>query len=79
MGAGTSGAAGNNAGVEDAHRGILPSGLYKDPDYVFPASCSASPAAASLTIRSLGNASSVVWFAPAGTTQFVEGATMSER
>jgi hypothetical protein len=69
-----------NAGVEDAHRGIiLQGGLYKDPDYVFPASCSASAGAgSSLTVRGLGSASSTVWFAPSGTTQFVEGANMTK-
>jgi hypothetical protein len=67
-----------NAGVEDAQKAALPSGLYKDPDYVFPASCSASAGAGSnLPIRSLGSASSNVWFAPSGTTQFAEGAKMT--
>jgi hypothetical protein len=32
---------------------------------------------ATLTIRSSGNASNTVWFAPSGTSNFVEGATMT--
>jgi hypothetical protein len=68
-----------NAGVEDAHKGIIPSNLYKDPDYVFPASCGVSAGASSnITIRDLGSTSSSVWFAPSGTSQFAEGATMTK-
>ncbi len=66
------------AGVEDAFRSALPSGLIADADYVFPASCATSSSATpSLPIRSLGDSAATVWFAPAGTTQFAEGASMT--
>lgn len=68
-----------NAGVEDSYKAIIPSGLYKDPDYVFPASCAVSAgASSSITIRSLGSASSTIWFAPSGTSQFAEGPNMTK-
>jgi hypothetical protein len=65
------------SGVEDTYRSIIPSTLVSTPDFVFPASCAAPKGTATLTIRSSGNASNAVWFAPAGTTTFAEGATMT--
>jgi membrane carboxypeptidase/penicillin-binding protein PbpC len=47
-------------------------------DYVFPASCAAPKGTATLTIRSSGDTGNTVWFAPAGTTNFAEGATMTK-
>ena len=67
-----------NSGVQDAHRAILPPALVSTQDYVFPASCSVPRGTASLGIRSSGAASNAVWFAPAGTTSFVAGATMTK-
>ena len=66
------------SGVEDTYRSIVPSALVSTPDFVFPASCSAPKGTATLTIRSSGSASNTVWFAPAGTTTFTEGATMTK-
>jgi hypothetical protein len=66
-----------NSGIEDAYRSVLPSGLLSTQDYVFPASCAAARSAGSIGIRSSGNASNAVWLAPAGTTSFAEGATMT--
>ncbi len=66
------------SGVEDAYRSVVPSSLVSTPDFVFPASCAAPKGTASLTIRSSGDATSTVWFAPAGTTTFAEGATMTK-
>jgi hypothetical protein len=66
------------SGIEDAYRNVIPSSLLATQDYVFPASCAAPKGTASLTIRSSGDASNTVWFAPAGTTTFAEGATMTK-
>jgi hypothetical protein len=67
-----------NAGIEEEYRGIVPSGVLKTEDYVFPASCAAPVGTASLPIRSSGVASNAVWLAPAGTSRFTEGATMTK-
>ena len=67
-----------SSGVQDSYRGIIPSGLFKDADYVLPASGSVAVGTATLTIRSAGALANAVWLAPAGTTQFVEGATMTK-
>jgi membrane carboxypeptidase/penicillin-binding protein PbpC len=57
---------------------VVPSTLVSAPDFVFPASCAAPKGTATLTIRSSGDAANTVWFAPAGTTTFAEGATMTK-
>ena len=66
------------SGVEDQYRNAVPSTLLPIQDYVFPASCAAPKGTATLTIRSSGDAANTVWFAPAGTTTFAEGATMTK-
>jgi hypothetical protein len=66
------------SGVEDQYRSAVPSDVLPIQDYVFPASCAAPKGTATLTIRSSGNSSNAVWFAPAGTTTFAEGATMTK-
>ena len=66
------------AGIQEAYRSLLPASLYPVQDYVFPASCSTSLAMTSINIRSSGNASNEVWFAPAGTTSFTAGPTMTK-
>lgn len=66
------------AGIQDTYRTLMPASLMSTQDYVFPASCAAPVGTASLPIRSSGNAANVVWLAPAGTTNFVEGATMTK-
>jgi hypothetical protein len=65
------------SGIQDAYRAILPAALVSTQDYVFPASCAVARGTSSLGIRSSGAASNVVWFAPAGTTTFAAGATMT--
>jgi hypothetical protein len=66
------------SGVEDAYAAILPSGLFKAQDFAFPASCAvAAGGGVRLPIRSVGDASGSVWFAPSGTTKFAEGASMT--
>jgi hypothetical protein len=67
-----------NSGVQDQYRSAVPTSVLPVQDYVFPASCAASSGNAALTIRSSGDATNTVWFAPAGTTTFAEGATMTK-
>jgi hypothetical protein len=66
------------SGIQDAYRAILPAALVSTQDYVFPASCALARGTASVGIRSSGTASNAVWFAPAGTTAFTAGATMTK-
>jgi hypothetical protein len=66
------------SGVEDDWRSVIPSSVLPIQDYVFPASCAAPKGTATLTIRSSGDAGNTVWFAPAGTSTFTEGATMTK-
>jgi hypothetical protein len=67
-----------NSGVQDTYRAILPSALVSTQDQVFPASCAVARGTSTLGIRSSGAAANAVWFAPAGTTSFVAGATMTK-
>jgi hypothetical protein len=67
-----------NSGIEDQYRALVPSSILPIQDYVFPASCAVSKTTTTLAIRSTGSAQNTVWFAPAGTTTFVEGATMTK-
>lgn len=67
-----------NSGIEDKFRSLLPSSVVSSVDYVFPASCAAPKGTASLPIRSSGDAGNTVWFAPAGTSAFTEGPTMTK-
>ena len=67
-----------NSGVKDAYRSILPSGLLADPDYMFPASATVPAGTSMIDIRSSDVASNTIWLAPAGTTQFLAGPTMTK-
>ncbi|HVT09392.1 MAG TPA: right-handed parallel beta-helix repeat-containing protein, partial [Polyangia bacterium] len=66
------------SGVQDTYRLPLLSALIAPADYVLPASVAVAAGTASLPIRSTGDASQSVWLAPAGTTKFTEGATMTK-
>ncbi|HVY40369.1 MAG TPA: right-handed parallel beta-helix repeat-containing protein, partial [Polyangia bacterium] len=66
------------SGVQDAYRLPLLSALIAPADYVLPASVAVTAGTASLPIRSTGDAGQSVWLAPAGTTKFTEGATMTK-
>ena len=66
------------SGIQDAYRSVVPSSLLSPQDYVFPASASVAVGTSSLTIRSAGDPAKTVWFAPAGTTTFTAGATMTK-
>jgi hypothetical protein len=66
------------SGVEEPYRALIPSKLLATQDYVFPASCAVPRGTSTIDIRSSGAALNTVWFAPAGTTTFVEGANMTK-
>ena len=68
-----------SSGVEDTYRALLPASLLGVADFVFPASAALALATDKmLVIHGSGSASNVVWLAPAGTTAFAEGATMTK-
>jgi hypothetical protein len=67
-----------DSGVEDAYRNAVPSSLMSAADYVFPASTTLSTGTASIRIRSSGQASQRVWFAPSGTSSFAPAANMTQ-
>ena len=66
------------AGVEDGYRKVIPSNLLSTQDHVFPASCSVPTGTSTITIRSSGDSSNAIWLAPAGTTNFTAGGTMTK-
>lgn len=67
-----------SSGIEDAYQSIIPASLISPQDYAFPASGAVAHGTANITIRSSGLPSNSVWLAPAGTTKFVEGPTMTK-
>ena len=66
-----------NSGLEDSYRDIIPSSNLSLPDYALPASTFVTSGTASIPIRSTGDATRTIWLAPAGTTAFVVGPTMT--
>ncbi len=66
------------SGIQDAFQSLMPRGLLALADYVFPASSAMAVGASSLEIRTSGDSSNTVWLAPAGTTQFAAGSTMTK-
>ncbi|MDG4785310.1 RICIN domain-containing protein [Micromonospora sp. WMMD1102] len=66
-----------NSGLQDSFRDIVPAGNVALPDYVLPASTFVTSGTASVPIRSSGDATRTVWLAPAGTTSFAAGPTMT--
>lgn len=66
-----------NSGVQDEYRGIFPEDFIKIENYVFPASCEAQ-ADSAIKIRSCADSTATVWFAPSGTSDFVEGPSMTK-
>jgi hypothetical protein len=64
------------AGVEDAYRDLVTPGTVAPADYALPASTYAG-GGTSLRIRGIGDASAAIWLAPAGTTTFAAGPTMT--
>jgi hypothetical protein len=66
-----------NSGVQDAYADIIPEGRIPLMDYVFPASCAVT-AKAAIPIRSTGDSTNTVWFAPTGVTSFAENVSTSK-
>jgi hypothetical protein len=66
-----------NSGIQDQYRHVYPANFIKTENYVFPASCEA-PAGSTIKIRSTGDSSATVWFAPSGTSNFAEGPSMTK-
>ena len=65
------------AGIEPAYQDIILATVVPLQDVVFPASLSTS-AGMAITIKSTGDSANTVWFAPAGTKSFADGATMTK-
>ncbi|MEO6598920.1 MAG: carbohydrate-binding protein, partial [Polyangiaceae bacterium] len=66
------------SGVEEAYQGLVPTALVAAPDSVLPASVAIASGTASLNIRGTGTVSDALWLAPASTTKFTAGATMTK-
>jgi hypothetical protein len=66
-----------DAGLEPAYRDILPGGGASTPDRVLPAGTFNDTGASSVPIRSTGDTTRTIWLAPAGTTTFTPGPTMT--
>jgi hypothetical protein len=64
------------AGIQEAYRAIIPASLLPVQDYAFPASAAVN-AGTAVNIRSSGDAGNAIWFAPSGTSSFVQGPTMT--
>jgi hypothetical protein len=67
-----------NSGVSGSYRGLITPVAVPLQDYVLPASVFTGATTTSIGLKSAGDASKFVWLAPAGTTSFVEGATMTK-
>jgi hypothetical protein len=65
------------SGLEAAYQDILPGNRATTPDWVLPASTFNDDGAASIPIRSTGDTTRTIWLAPAGTTSFAAGPTMT--
>ncbi|AUG81777.1 carbohydrate-binding protein [Kitasatospora sp. MMS16-BH015] len=66
-----------NAGLEDAYRGLLPAAAAAAQDYALPASTFAGTGVLTVPVRSPKDAAKTLWLAPAGTTTFAAGPTMT--
>ena len=66
-----------NSGLQDAYRDVIPQSRLSLPDYVLPSSTFVGTGGSSIPIRSTGDATKAVWLAPAGTTSFAVGPTMT--
>ncbi|GHF73911.1 hypothetical protein GCM10018790_59780 [Kitasatospora xanthocidica] len=67
-----------NAGLEDAYKNLVPrSRAAALQDYTLPASTFAGTGVMSVPVRSPGDAAKTLWLAPAGTTTFAAGPTMT--
>ncbi|HEY8980516.1 MAG TPA: right-handed parallel beta-helix repeat-containing protein, partial [Streptomyces sp.] len=66
-----------NAGLEEAYKNLLPAAVTAAQDYALPASTFAGTGVTTVPVRSPKDASKTLWLAPAGTTTFAAGATMT--
>ncbi len=65
------------SGIEDSFRDIIPHQLLSLQDHVFPASC-AAPRGTTLPLRASSEPNHQLWFAPPGTSSFIEGDSMTK-
>ncbi|MEU6510722.1 RICIN domain-containing protein [Streptomyces sp. NPDC046942] len=66
-----------NAGLEDAYKNLVPQSRVALQDYTLPASTFAGTGVMTVPLRSPKDAAKTLWLAPAGTTTFAAGATMT--
>ncbi|MGW2487917.1 RICIN domain-containing protein [Streptomyces sp. NPDC001606] len=67
-----------NAGLEDAYKDLVPRSNLALQDYALPASTFTGKGMSSIPVRPLGDATRSLWLAPAGTTTFAVGPTMTK-
>ncbi|MBO1329798.1 RICIN domain-containing protein [Streptomyces sp. VRA16 Mangrove soil] len=67
-----------NSGPESAYKDLVPQNRTALQDYALPASTFAGKGTSSVPVRALGDASRTLWLAPAGTTRFAVGPTMTK-
>nr|WP_245695065.1 RICIN domain-containing protein [Streptomyces antibioticus] len=66
-----------NAGLENAYKDIIPTGTVAPQDYALPAATFTGKGVMTIPVRSLADATKTLWLAPAGTTTFATGPTMT--
>ncbi|KUM81484.1 RICIN domain-containing protein [Streptomyces griseorubiginosus] len=66
-----------NAGLEEAYKNLLPAAVTAPQDYALPASTFAGTGVMTVPVRSPKDATKTLWLAPAGTTTFAAGPTMT--
>ncbi|MGW3119597.1 RICIN domain-containing protein [Streptomyces sp. NPDC001107] len=66
-----------NAGLEDAYKNLVPQSRVALQDYTLPASTFAGTGVLTVPVRSPKDATKTLWLAPAGTTTFAAGPTMT--
>ncbi|QUC59425.1 RICIN domain-containing protein [Streptomyces sp. A2-16] len=66
-----------NAGLEEAYKNLLPAAVTAAQDYALPASTFAGTGVMTVPVRSPKDATKTLWLAPAGTTTFAAGPTMT--
>ncbi|WNM32583.1 RICIN domain-containing protein [Streptomyces sp. Li-HN-5-11] len=66
-----------NAGLEDTYKDIVPAGNTTLQDYALPASVFTGKSDVTIPVRSPGDSTKTLWLAPAGTTTFAAGPTMT--
>jgi hypothetical protein len=66
-----------NSGLEEPFRDLVQANNVALQDYALPASTFVNSGTTSIRIRSIGDATRTIWLAPAGTTTFAVGPTMT--